>query len=330
MDHLIKNLNGGIFLKIHSNKKILLDPRKITESDFIFVSHAHTDHLHKKRKNEKTKIIAKTLASKETSIIAKIRGYDIDVTIDEHEGFELIDTGHILGSRGLLIDEDIFYTGDISIRQRGFMNSITNIPKVETLIIESTFGKPEFIFPSIEKIIDKTNKIISECYDRGNPVLIMGYSLGKAQLLIDLFKHWEPFYVHDSIYVINKVYSELGVCLKNSINHTFAEKNSLLSKNNPWVMLCPLMSGNSMFVKQMKEKYGVVTIGFSGWSIGTRYKYMMNLDHTMILSDHCDFNELVQVVKRSKAKRVYTFHGFADEFAGSLRQMGFDARSLGN
>lgn len=326
MDHQIKNLNGGIFVQTHSNKKILLDPRKVTGSDFIFVSHAHTDHLHKKKKNEKIKI--KTLASKETSIIAKIRGYDIQNTIDTYEGFELVDTGHILGSRGLLIYDEIFYTGDISVRKRGFMNSTTNIPKVDTLIIESTFGKPEYVFPSISKIIDQTNKIISECYDKGNPVLIMGYSVGKAQLLFDLFKHWDPFYVHDSIYAINKIYSELGIILKNSINHTFAEENNLLSKNNPWIMLSPLMNGNSKFVKHMKEKYGVVTIGFSGWSIQPGYKYMMNLDHTMTLSDHCDYNELIHVVKRSNAKKVYTIHGFADEFADSLRKMGFNAESL--
>lgn len=326
MDHQIRNLNGGIFLETNSSKKILLDPKKISKSDFIFVSHAHIDHLHKKRKNEQIKV--KTLASKETAIIAKIRGYDISDTIDTHVGFELLDTGHILGSRGLLIDDEIFYTGDISIRKRAFMNSITHIPKVETLIIESTFGKPEFIFPSIDTVVDQTNKIISECYDKGNPVLIMGYSLGKAQLLFDLFKHWEPFYVHDSINEINKIYSELGIILKNSISHTFAEENNFLSKNNPWVMLSPLMNGNSKFIRHMKEKYGVVTIGFSGWSIGPRYRHMMNLDHTIVLSDHCDFNELIQVVKRSKAKRVYTFHGFAEEFAKSLRKIGFEAKAL--
>jgi hypothetical protein len=34
------------------------------------------------------------------------------------------------------------------------------------------------------------------------------------------------------------------------------------------------------------------------------------------------------VVRASKAKKIYTFHGFAAEFASMLRKMGFDAQAL--
>ena len=74
--------------------------------------------LHGDGKKTKTKI----LSSSQTTRIAKARGYDISGAVEEQEGFELIDTGHILGSRGLLIGGDeVFYTGDISIRERAFM-----------------------------------------------------------------------------------------------------------------------------------------------------------------------------------------------------------------
>src|SRR5919109_3655481 len=147
-------------------------------------------------------------------MIAEARGYRLNDSKEEHDGFKLIDTGHILGSKGLLINcDELYYTGDISIRERAFMKPAL-IPRASTLIIESTFGRPEYIFPTLTEIIHKTNRIISEMYNLGVPVILMGYTLGKAQLLTALFGHWEPIYVHDSIHKMNAVYKKFGIPLK--------------------------------------------------------------------------------------------------------------------
>jgi putative mRNA 3-end processing factor len=79
----------------------------------------------------------------------------------------------------------------------------------------------------------------------------------------------------------------------------------------------------------MKERYGAVTIGFTGWAIGSRYKSMMGLDHVIPLSDHCDYKELVGAVKQCNPEKVYTFHGFSQEFADSLFEIGFDSEAIG-
>jgi putative mRNA 3-end processing factor len=165
-------------------------------------------------------------------------------------------------------------------------------------------------------------------YDMGIPVILMGYSLGKAQLLTKMFGDWDPVYVHDSVAKMNSVYSMLGIELKEAIAHSEAENLGLLSKNKPWVMIAPLAGARSAFVKEMKERYGAVTIGFTGWASGNRYKYMTGLDYVMPLSDHCDYGELVSAVKQCAPDRIYTFHGFAAEFASSLRSMGFDAQPV--
>jgi putative mRNA 3-end processing factor len=159
----------------------------------------------------------------------------------------------------------------------------------------------------------------------GLPVILMGYALGKAQLLTKMFGHWDPVYVHDSVAKMNSVYSELGVSLKSAITHSEAEERGLLSGRKPWIMIAPLMSGRSAFVRDMKEKYGAVTIGFSGWALDNNYRYRMGLDYAFPMSDHCDYAELVDAVKACSPDKVYTFHGFAEEFAQSLKNMGFDA-----
>ncbi len=314
----------GIMVQQNGNT-VALDPSHAVDCDFTFVSHAHVDHLHRRgRKKTKTQV----LASKETTLIAQARGYEIADAAEEHDGLQLVDTGHILGSRGLLMGDDIYYTGDLSIRERAFMKP-AKVPHAHTLIIESTFGRPEYVFPPLSEITHRTNKIISEMYDLGIPVILMGYTLGKAQLLTKLFGHWDPI-MHDSVAKINSVYSELGVKLAGRMTRKQAEGHGLMSKSKPWVMVAPLMSERNAFVREMKDRYGAVTIGFSGWAIGSRYRYMMGLDYVMPMSDHCDYNELVAAIKQCRPDKVYTFHGFAKEFAESLQEIGFDAEPVGN
>src|SRR5207237_6183846 len=119
-------------------------------------------------------------------------------------------------------------TGHISKSKRAFMKP-GRMPHAHTLIIESTFGRPEYVFPGVSEVEHTTNKIISEMYNLGKPVILMGYALGKAQLLTRLFDHWDPLYVHDSVANMNSVYSELGVKFKDLITYSQAEKDGLLS-----------------------------------------------------------------------------------------------------
>ncbi len=309
------------------NNKISVDPTRPVPSDFAFFSHAHIDHLCRNYSETPMTSRTKVLASKETSLIAHARGFLMSEINEEYDGFRLLDTGHILGSKGLLIGDNLYYTGDISARERAFMKS-ARIPKVQTLIIESTFGRPHFIFPAVTDVVHKTNKIISEMFDKGIPVLLMGYPLGKAQLLTALFGHWEPFYIHDSVYELNSTYQKLGVPLKDGNIFSEAEKQGLLGKTKPWVMISPLMR-SSNFVRLMNQKYAAVCVGFSGWALDKRYGTMMGLDHAMAMSDHCDYAELLEFVRASGANKIYTFHGFAHDFADSLKKLGFDAEPVG-
>jgi putative mRNA 3-end processing factor len=308
-----------------NGKTISLDPKIHINCDLTFVSHAHTDHLYKKTLKDRSR--NRTLISNATSLIAKARGYRITNVTEDYEGFRLVDSGHILGSKGLLMGSELYYTGDISIRERAFMKPAF-IPSADSLIIESTFGRAEYVFPELEQIIHETNRIISDMYDLGVPVILMGYPLGKAQLLTALFGHWDPMFVYDSIHKINSLYINLGIPLKNTMKYSLAEKRGLLRKNKPWVMIAPLTSARSSFVKMLKRIYGAITIGFSGWAVNSRYKFMMDLDYSMPMSDHCDYRELIEVVKACNAKKIYTFHGFSVDFASSLRRMGFDAEAL--
>ena len=313
-----------------SNKgqRVLLDPRRESKADIMFFSHAHSDHLMTTGKKN-IAYAREVLASEATTRLARVRGNALSLASckDCFDGYDLIDTCHVLGSRGLLIDDRIYYTADISTRQRGFMGS-ARIPQADILIVESTFGIPRYVFPPVYDVVHTTNKIIGEMFDRGVSVILMGYPLGKAQLLIQLFQHWAPLYIHDSVEKINVVYRHFGIRLKEGTVVSNVKQNFLLEKSAPWLMILPLGAARSGYVKTMKERYRAVTIGFSGWAMDKAYRFMMGLDYALPLSDHCDYKELVRLVLASRARKVYTFHGFSAEFAHTLRGMGIDAEPL--
>ncbi len=309
--------SNGI-VSTHNGTQVNLDPKKGTEKGITFVSHAHLDHLHRQNGGL-------VLTSKQTSEIAKIRGYSIENYREEYENFSLIDAGHILGAKGLLFGDGVFYTGDISIRERAFMNG-AKVPKCKILITECTFGMPEYVFPKIEETVKKVNEIISDSYSRGKPVILLGYELGKAQILSYLFSHWAPYY-HDSVKKVNDVYRQFGIDLRESMGHSEAESSGLLNKK-PWLMIAPNFSGKNAFVQHMKSKYDAITVGFSGWAQSPRFAFARQHDYSIPLSDHCDYNELLQLVKDCNPEKIYTVHGFVEEFAADLVKMGYDAQPL--
>jgi putative mRNA 3-end processing factor len=300
---------------------IALDPRSASNCDYTFVSHAHIDHVHLPNGN------SKVIASKETKELANMRGYDLGKSNHEVSGIDIIDSGHILGSRAILIEDKVLYTGDLCTRDRAFLKGFKGI-KCETLIIESTYGRGHYVFPETETVISQVNRFISDCFDKCRPVVLTGYPLGKAQMISYMFDNWEPVYLYDSIYKMNSSHIKLGVDLKEfeqfGSSVQFQEKLS----RGPWILIAPSSGGRSNLVRTMKEKYNAVIATFSGWAIDSRYRYTMNLDRAFPLSDHCDFQELVTFVKNCAPSRIYTVHGFSLEFAAYLRLLGFDAEPL--
>jgi putative mRNA 3-end processing factor len=276
---------NGILCEV-DDKRVYLDPKNGDVTGINFVSHAHSDHL--PSKNGGT-----ILSSIETNEIANLRGFKMENHVESLDNFSLVDSGHILGAKGLLFD-DIFYTGDICTRDRGFLKG-AKIPKCKTLITECTFGLPEFVFPKLEDTLKQVNELISELYGRGVPIILMGYQLGKAQTITQFFGHWGPLYLHDSVKDMNSLHQKFGVSLTDGIGHTEAEKKGLLEKK-PWIMVAPMLSSKNKFVQDMKSKYGAVTIGFSGWAQSTKFSFGRRTDYSIPMSDHCDYNELIDMV----------------------------------
>ena len=311
--------NGGIQVELRRTRYVL-DPHTRVRADHTFVSHAHLDHMHVPSKNEHI------IASSITKELARARGFDLGETVEEAEGVELLDSGHILGSRAIRIEDEVYYTGDASGRARAFLGRCRT-RKARILVMETTYGSPEYVFPSTAKLVKDVNGLIASAYDRGNPVVLMGYPLGKAQLLSYFFSSWDPIFYHTKVDAMNSIHIGHGVPLKAGRKFD-PEKDQGRLPRGPWVMVTPMSSGRSRLMAHLKKEYGALLVAFSGWAMGQGYRHMMGADYSFPLSDHCDYQELLALVRAVSPEMVYTVHGFAAEFARDLKRIGFSARPL--
>jgi len=285
-----------------------------------FISHAHSDHLAALRKGKK-----RILASQETLALA---GY-FDVAPLKFDGvkLELLNSGHILGSRQLKTEYDntvFIYTGDFKL-QDGLTTKGAEVEKCDVLLIESTYGSPEMVFPDREFVYSSMAKWVKSNLERGAIVLLGGYPVGKAQELVKFSNKYlgvAPV-VESSIEKACRVYEKFGVKLERiPVRSDEAEevmRGSFLAVTIPQL-------ANRSFCKKLESLYHrkVVCAVASGWAL--RYSY--SADRAFPLSDHADFNQLIEYVERASPKKVYCAHGETVRFASELRRRGYDAKAI--
>ncbi|MGI0003478.1 MAG: beta-CASP ribonuclease aCPSF1, partial [Nitrosopumilaceae archaeon] len=104
--------------------------------------------------------------------------------------------GHILGSATCHFhigngDHNFVYSGDLKFGKTMLLESATwNYPRVETLLIESTYGAKEDIMPTREEVEGSFMKSVNETLRNGGKVLIPIPAVGRAQellMVIDLY-----------------------------------------------------------------------------------------------------------------------------------------------
>ena len=102
--------------------------------------------------------------------------------------------GHILGSALLHVHVgeglyNLVYTGDMKFdRSRLFSPAVYTFPRIETLILDSTYGGSEDIQPYRSDAEATLIRTISETIKRGGKVIIPAFSVGRAQEMMVLLE----------------------------------------------------------------------------------------------------------------------------------------------
>ena len=189
----------------------------------------------------------------------------------------------------------------------------------ETLIMETTFGKPEFVFPPAEQVMSEMVQFCREALADGAVPVLLGYSLGKAQEILCAVgaAGLKPM-LHGAVSKLTKIYRE-GV----SGIPEFAEYEAAEMAGH--VLICPPSVRNSHMIQRIKKRrVGMVT----GWGLNPGAVHRYRVDAVFPLSDHAGYDDLWKYVELVQPKRVLTLHGYAAEFARDLRRRGVEAWSL--
>lgn len=325
----VRKVNGAIVVELNK-RRIFLDCKSLKKiiSDLVFVSHAHSDHL------PASSFSSKVLSSEETRFLVLAKGKKYRF-VDEAEfpdgRIKLLRTNHILGSRALLIkeDKDLLYTGDINDKNFFDIKS-QNLPKASILLIEATYGTPNFLFNSPEDVLKEAKDLMLDLLKKGKSIIVLGYSLGKSQHLQLFFdSHFNSFnnYVHPSIGLYNDIYSVFNYKILPKDSISLSCLPHLVNKSEPSLVYLPLSLARNKVVQELKA-HDFSSIAFSGWAVEDWFKENLQVDYAFPISDHADYVGLINLVKQVDPEVVYVTHGFAKSFSASLRKIGFEAYPL--
>ncbi len=293
------------------------DPRPLA-----FVSHAHGDHI---ERHEQALGTAATLAMMRLRGVGATRFQALEYRRPYPVGdatLTLYPAGHILGSAQALVERDgerLLYSGDFKLRP-GRAAEPAEVPQAEVVVMETTFGRPEYCFPPTEEVAAQIRAFCVAALERNELPVLLCYSLGKGQELLAWLAELDaPIWLHPAHAEMADLYGRLGVSLPPYRTH------SLGSSMAGGVLLCPPGSRKTRWFARLPRPS---TAYISGWACGDGARWRFGTDACFALSDHADYPDLLEYVRRTGARRVYTVHGFAADFACDLRALGYDAEPL--
>jgi len=168
------------------------------------------------------------------------------------------------------------------------------------LVVEATYGSPSF---RRKFDVDVRELFVSmvERRLRGGTVYVFGYH-GKLQEAMQLLRDADvsvPFVMPDRVHEIAQVCKHHGMRLGECSLSTDAEGHQLLDGNLPCVAFYHMNARGYVGLDNAR-------ICLSGWEFNTACKQISSREYLVALSDHSDFDGLLEYVKRSRAKQVIT------------------------
>ena len=285
-----------------------------------FVSHAHADHMARHEL---------ALATPETARLYhhrlgkhhRVLEMAYDETI-EFAGVRLTayPAGHCLGSAMLLVENDnesLLYTGDFKLSSSTTAPA-ARLPNADVLVMECTFGDPQYRLPPRKQTVEQLLQLVQSLLGEGRTPVIHAYALGKSQEVTRILTDAGIGVLqHQTIYAVSRIYEACGVAL--------GDVSEYRAPPPPGKAVVTLPKSTRRF--RLAGLTDPVSIGVTGWAVNARTRSRWDVDHVLPLSDHADFDELLEAAARVAPRTIYCTHGPAS-FAAHLRAAGHEAYPL--
>ena len=237
--------------------------------------------------------------------------------------FSLHPAGHIVGSSQVRVEckgEIWVFTGDYKIEDDGLCTPYETI-KCHTFITECTFGLPAFKWLPQKEVFTDINSWWASNQAEGKTSVLFGYSLGKAQRLL---KHLDTsigkIYTHGAVENMTEVLRPLVDLPETHLITRETKKEELIGN----MVIAPPSAHGSTWIRKMVP---FVTGTASGWMAFRGARRRRAIDKGFVLSDHCDWDGLLESIKATGAEKIICTHGYTEIFSKYLRELGYDART---
>jgi hypothetical protein len=184
--------------------------------------------------------------------------------------------GHALGSSIVHLNigngaHNLVYSGDTKfLRTKLLDRAISNFPRLETLIIESTYGSKNDILPPREESERQLINSIKETIEAGGKVLVPELGLGRAQetmlILEEAMRQGKipkvPIYIDGMIWDINGIHTAYPDFLNSAV------RREVFQDNNPFTSEVFERVGSPQERKKVVEGGPCVVLATSGMLVG--------------------------------------------------------------
>jgi len=271
-------------------------------------THIHEDHMTHFDRSKGFQII---ILSEETRELLELRHDDLRYRSNvislpmngtyEPDGLriEFKPSGHMLGAVQVAVTtqkgDRLGYSGD-------FGWPLEDIIKVESLVVDSTYGSPDSVrYYSQEDANDAFKEIVAKRIKRG-PVIVKGHR-GTIHRALELLDDLAPYPILASKRKIEeaKVHEKHGYCIC-QITDSESREVRELRKTGRFIELY-YIGEQTLYAG---ENSTIINLT-ANWVDG-RYPYLEISDTTynIAISDHADFNETLEYVRQTSAKLVLT------------------------
>ncbi|WP_026294700.1 ligase-associated DNA damage response exonuclease [Salinimonas chungwhensis] len=309
---------------------IYIDP--MLPVNTAIVTHGHADHARSGHNTvyatPQTLAIMTTRYGEEMAITTHELAYRQSVQLgsaDDPVIMTLYPAGHIMGSSQVLFEyrgSRLVVSGDYKRRPDPTCPPFEVVP-CDVFITEATFGLPVFTHPPIAAEIDKLITSLKVFPHRCH--LVGAYALGKCQRVILALRqagYTKPVYLHGALIRLCNLYQEHGVDLGELIAVNDVEDRSSLAGE---VVIAP----PSALVDRWSRAFpDVRTVMASGWMQIRARARQKQVELPLIISDHCDWPELIQTISEVQPNEVWVTHGREDALVHQATKMGFKAKAL--
>ncbi len=317
---LLEFTDKGIYC---AKGKFYIDPWRPV--DDAVITHAHADHAYAGHKRYLAHHLSREVMLYRLGEIQLQTVEYGETVIKNGVSITLYPAGHVIGSAQIRVESQgqvWVVSGDYKVEDDGVCAPFEPV-SCHHFISECTFGMPVYKWKPQAQLFTEVNKWWQQNRDNNLATVIVGYSLGKAQrILQNLDLSIGKVYTHGVIENTNEALRRNGIILQPTERIT---TDSVKEDVRKGIIIAPPSAVGTPWMR----KFQPYSFGYcSGWMALRGAKRRRAADRGFVMSDHADWDGLVSAIDATGCEKVYLTHGYTASFSRYLAEIGFDASEV--